>query len=89
MQMFADVFGIAIRKTSVDQDAASLGAAAIAFVGTGLWEDYSGIPALHKLEGKSLPDKETAGKYSQIFPVFEHANAMMSGLGGFIHSQPK
>ena len=50
MQMFADVFNSNIIKPNVDQDAASLGAAAICARACGLWSSYDSIPSLHKIE---------------------------------------
>jgi xylulokinase len=87
MQMFADIFDMTILKTNVDQDAASLGAAAIAFVAMGLWENYEKIPRLHEIENRFTPVPENVEKYRVIFPRFVHANAMMSDLGEYIHSQ--
>ena len=46
MQIFADVYGRKIVVANVDQDAASLGAAAIAARGAGLWEDYTPLDGL-------------------------------------------
>lgn len=81
MQMFADIFDMAILKTNIDQDAASLGAAAIAFKAIGIWKDYSPIAQLHKLENKSNPTQEHAEKYRKLFQAFVIANGMMSELG--------
>lgn len=36
----ADVYGVPVVKTSVDQQAAALGAAAVAAVGVGRWKDF-------------------------------------------------
>jgi len=43
LKIFADVFGCAVSKSAVDQDAASLGAAALAFKGAGVWKDFSAV----------------------------------------------
>jgi len=86
MQIFADVFEMSILKTNIDQDAASLGAAAAAFKAVGLWKDYSPILTMHQLENKSEPVSENVEQYRKIFPIFTHANAMMSDLGEFVYT---
>ncbi len=39
-QILADVYEMNIVKTTIDQQAAALGAAACAAVGTGIWDDF-------------------------------------------------
>ena len=46
MQIFADVYNKKIVVANVDQDAASLGATAIAARGAGFWKDYSPLDKL-------------------------------------------
>ena len=89
MQMFADVFEMTILKTNIDQDAASVGAAAIGFVALGLWGDYSRIPSLHKAEHRVAPIPENVAGYNRIFPHFVHINTMMSELGDYIYQHSK
>ena len=85
MQMFADVFNMTILKTNIDQDAASFGAAAIAFVAMGVWKDYTPIPGMHIVEEKSIPAAENVKLYNEIFPQFKHINEVMSDLGDFLY----
>lgn len=86
MQMFADIFAMDIRKTNIDQDAASIGAVAIAARGMGLWEDYSKISSLHQLEYKKNPNPAAVASYETLFEVFEHVNSTMADLGDFMHA---
>jgi len=86
MQMFADVFDMTTFKTNIDQDAASFGAAAIAFVALGIWKDYSLIPGKHKIEKKTTPVAGNVSLYNEIFPRFVHINTMMSELGDYIYN---
>lgn len=81
LSIFADVFNMKIRKTNVDQDAASLGAAAIAMRSIGLWQDYHLIPHLHKLEKLTLPNKENTEKYKKIQKKFLKVADMLAQLG--------
>ena len=84
MQMFADVFDMNIVKTNIDQDTASLGAAAIAARGTGLWKNYDNIDALHEVENRSIPDKNAVEQYKRLFEVFVHANDKIAELGDYM-----
>jgi len=81
LQMFADVFNIEIIKTNIDQDAASLGAAAIAARAVGLWDDYSGVPELHNVELRCLPRPEYAEVYAEMLPKFALVAESLADLG--------
>jgi xylulokinase len=61
--IFADVYNARVIKTSLDQDAAALGAAAVAAVGCGLWEGYDKIDEIHKIIEVVEPDRENNIKY--------------------------
>ena len=71
--IFADIFNTRIVKTSIDQDAGALGAAAIAAVGCGLWESFDMIDKIHKTIEVVEPDKENNRKYEKLIPVFDLA----------------
>lgn len=71
MQIFADVYGMAIEKTSIDQEAASLGAAALAFNGVGLWKGYEKIDGIHCTECVYYPKKENRYVYEYSQKRFE------------------
>ncbi len=66
-QMFADVMQMTMIKTKVDQDAASLGAAALALKGIGLWSDYTRIDELHVLVDQCTPDQQRAQMYEPMY----------------------
>ena len=70
-QIFADVYGMRIVKTNVDQDAASLGAAAVAAVGSGLWKDFAPVDALHHVEAVAEPVASNVRAYADLERVFE------------------
>jgi xylulokinase len=71
--IFADVFNTRIVKTNIDQDAAALGAAALAAVGCGLWKDFKKIDEIHETVEVVEPDKENNRKYEKLLPVFDLA----------------
>ncbi len=72
-QILADALQVAIVKTHVGQEAASLGAAAVAAVGSGLWSDFSPLDQAHQIEAIAHPDPATAALYDRILPVFRQA----------------
>lgn len=84
MQMFADVFNMNIIKTNIDQDAASLGAAAIAARGAGFWKDYRLIPSLHRIERISRPIPEHVASYAGLQDTFRHICDVLSDLGDYM-----
>lgn len=69
-QLFADVYGMNIVKTNIDQSAGSLGAAALAFAGMGIWKGFDIIDRIHCIEDIKIPDKENCMKYEQILKLF-------------------
>jgi xylulokinase len=87
-QIFADVYGMRIVKTSVDQDAASLGAAAVAAVGSGLWKDFGRIDGIHRTLAVEEPVAANVRAYADLARVFERIRRdeaaisdMLLGLG--------
>jgi len=84
MQMFADVFQMNVVKTNIDQDAASLGAAAIAARAMGIWQDYSGITSLHRTESISQPIPQNAAEYDALQSSFEHISGALADLGDYL-----
>ena len=83
-QIFADVYRTEILKSNVDQDAASLGAAALAAKGAGLWKDYSGLDALHTIESRTAPSETGAAEYDKVLARFKEFAHYMALFGGTI-----
>ncbi len=71
--IFADAFNTRILKTNIDQDAAALGAAAIAAVGTGLWKDFGKVDEIHKNAEMVDPNPANNAKYEKLLPIFDKA----------------
>lgn len=84
MQMFADIFDRKILRTNIDQDAASVGAAAICAKAAGLWTDYTHIKELHHTQKYFIPDKEHVCKYRPILKTFEHVSDIIADLGDYM-----
>jgi xylulokinase len=72
-QICADVYGMPVVKTSVDQHAAALGAAALAAVGTGLWQSFDRVDEIHKVEDVTRPIPEHVAIYDKLLPLFVQA----------------
>ena len=77
MQIFADVYNKKIVVSNVDQDAASLGAAAIALRGLGVWQDYAPLDRLFEVQKEFTPVPENRDQYAGIANWFaEWINAL-------------
>lgn len=83
--IFADAFNMRIIKTNIDQDAGALGAAAIAAVGCGLWQDFNRIDAIHQIEHVVEPDVENNRIYEKLLPIFEQAADYQARIGELLH----
>ncbi len=80
-RILADVYDLDIVKTSVDQHAAALGAAAVAAVGAGIWEDFDRIDGIHVVDRVSKPDPARRAIYDRLRPIHLMAGGMLSKLG--------
>ena len=69
-RIFCDVFAMPVLKTNVDQDAASLGAAALAANSVGLWDGYGRIAKIHKPEERLEPDPDSVRQYEALLPIY-------------------
>ena len=83
-QIYADVYNMKIVKTNVDQQAAALGAAALAAVGTGLWKDFTKIDDIHQIESVMKPNPQNRDIYEQLMPIFAKAGKYQSELGDML-----
>ena len=84
MQMFSDIFNMEVIKTNIDQDAASLGAAAICARADGIRKDYGFVPGLHRIENRCVPDAEAHEKYERLMKTFRHVCDVCADLGDYM-----
>ncbi len=86
-QIFADVFNRSIVKANIDQDTATLGAAAVAAVGVGLWKDFNKIDNILVKEDVKKPDPNSVKLFNKLLPIYSsffsyqaELAAMMKGV---------
>lgn len=83
LQIFADILNLRVLKTNIDQDAASLGAAAIAAKGLGRIDSYQVINSLHRREACYEPDPEVSGSYEKVAERFNRLSEVLSEFGDY------
>ncbi|TKG93935.1 pentose kinase [Puteibacter caeruleilacunae] len=83
-QLYADIYNCKVVKTNIDQQAAALGAAALAAVGTGLWEDFSIIDEIHHVEQEEYPRKDENKIYEKLLPVYKKLSDHLSEIGDLL-----
>ncbi len=79
-QLFANVFDKPFARASSGQDAASLGAAAVAAVGSGLWKDYERIEQLVQSDQVEVPDAASSTQYRSLLRVYEQTWSHLSEI---------
>jgi xylulokinase len=80
IQIFADVFNQEVAITNVDQDAASLGAAAIALRGVGFWKDYKPLDGLSKVLISYSPIDDHVKRYAHLAGQFKQWTRALAEL---------
>jgi xylulokinase len=85
-QILADALNIRIVKTNVGQEAGSLGAAAVAAVGGGLWKNFTPIQEVHQIQDVAVPDPASAAVYEQFLPAFDQSRRDQARLGDMLVS---
>ena len=70
LQIFADVWGVTVRRRSIVEEANSLGAAVTAAVGLGLVEDFSVAHTLSEVTAQFQPDSPRHDDYLAQHPIF-------------------
>lgn len=66
-QIYADVYGLRVVRTTIGQQAAALGAAVVAGVGCGLWEDFSIVDRLTRTTDEHAPDAAARAEYGMLY----------------------
>ena len=82
--LFASIYDKTIIETNVGQDAGSLGAAAVAAVGAGLWNSYDRVREIHTRLGAIAPDPEARLTYAKILPVYAKIADIQCDIGDML-----
>jgi xylulokinase len=85
LQIFADMYNMDIIRTNVGEEAGSLGACALAAVGSGLWKDFKKIDDLHRVQDIVKPLAENVEKYASLRPAYEYMRQCQARLGEMLH----
>ncbi|MDR0875071.1 MAG: pentose kinase [Clostridiales Family XIII bacterium] len=80
-QIFADVYEMPVVKTTIGQNAGTLGALALAAVGTGLWKDYQVLETLHVVEDLKTPIKYNSERYKELMAVYRFVAKCQAEIG--------
>ena len=83
-QIFADTYNMKIAAAKVGQDAGSFGAAALAAVGAGLWNDFSRIESIVKDDTLISPIPEHMEFYNTILPAYRRLVDISSDVGDIL-----
>jgi len=80
-QMKADVTGKTVRTMKDTEDSACLGAAILAGVAVGLWEDVEGCAARFAKEDMVfLPEKENHANYRKVYECYKDLQRALAGF---------
>mgnify|MGYP002533739068 CR=1 FL=1 len=82
--LFASIYNKTIIETNVGQDAGSLGAAAVAAVGAGLWDSYDRVRAIHTRLGAIAPNPELNRIYEAILPIYAKISDYQCHIGDML-----
>ncbi len=72
-QIYADVYHMRVTRTRAGQQAAALGAAAVAGVGAGIWDNFGIIDEISSIADRNEPDPATAESYEKILVRYKKA----------------
>ena len=80
-QLFADIYNKEVVESSNGEDAGSLGAAAVASVGVGLWEDFQPLIGINKSIGSVIPHSKNVIFYEKRLDVFKKIMKHLAKIG--------
>ena len=76
-QVLADVYHMAVVRTRAGQQAAALGAAAIAGVGAGVWTDFGIVDQVSTVTDRHEPREEHAVAYEKLLAKYRQAGLFL------------
>lgn len=84
-QIYADVYGLRVVRASIGQQAAALGAAAVAGVGCGLWPDFDVVERVASISDEARPDPAAHAVYEALYARFR---SLAGHLGAWAMERP-
>jgi xylulokinase len=76
-QIYANVYDMPVVRTRAGQQAAALGAAAVAGVGVGIWKDFGIIDEISTVTDRSEPEVDAAAAYERLMVRYKQASALL------------
>lgn len=76
-QIYADVYDMPVVRTRAGQQAAALGAAAVAGVGAGLWKDFGIVDEISAVTERNEPERESVGVYERLLARHRQASELL------------
>ncbi|MBR2908386.1 MAG: FGGY-family carbohydrate kinase [Clostridia bacterium] len=85
-QIFADVYAMNVYTSKSAEDAGSFGAACLAAVGAGIWNDFDTAKSVTKVDNMSKPEPSATAFYSSILPSYKKLLDISSDVGDILKS---
>ncbi len=79
--IFANSYSMSVVRSNINDQAAALGAAALALVGSGIWSDFSKIDELHVTQTVDEPEIYKSNQYNDLLVLFKDTANFLSDLG--------
>ena len=76
-QVYADVYHRAVVRTCAGQQAAALGATAVAAVGAGIWKDFSVLDEVSAVTDRNEPVEADAVLYERLLARYRQAGTLL------------
>jgi xylulokinase len=86
--IIADTLDRPLEVVAAPQDAAALGAAAIAFRGIGWWSELRCVERLVRIERVVQPDAERTPARDRLFPLFQRLHPALTAASAGLHQAP-
>ena len=85
-QLFADIWGTDFVKADIDQEAASLGAAAVAAVGGGYWDDFNRVDEIIRIKSRACPEPHRSKQYRSILETYKKTWSVLADTAEIMSS---
>lgn len=82
--LFADIFDKVVIESNMGQDAGAFGAAMIAAVGSGLWNNFDEAHKVIQIKSSVAPDTERALSYREMVKLFRLVSEAHSSLSDLL-----